>query len=151
MQQKSLRELGFLQCFIFLQTHPTKPAIQCFVNRDDILISNNDACISSFFHFRNAFRPFLPDVYHYNYGADELIEAIDSAIPLNCFDESVWVVDELAICFRCTSTGHRTCLYSKWIGNRLVLVCSRPHQNSTATNYYRRRAASTMRDCIEKY
>ncbi len=30
-------------------------------------------------YFRNAFRPLLPDVYHYNYGSDELIEAIDSA------------------------------------------------------------------------
>lgn len=29
-------------------------------------------------YFRNAFRPLLPDVYHYDYGADELIEAIDS-------------------------------------------------------------------------
>jgi len=29
-------------------------------------------------YFRNAFRPLLPDVYHFNYGADELIEAIDS-------------------------------------------------------------------------
>ncbi|HLD53760.1 MAG TPA: aspartate aminotransferase family protein [Sediminibacterium sp.] len=30
-------------------------------------------------YFRNAFRPLLPDVYHYDYGSDELIEAIDSA------------------------------------------------------------------------
>ncbi|MDP3392320.1 aspartate aminotransferase family protein [Sediminibacterium sp.] len=29
-------------------------------------------------YFRNAFRPLLPDVYHYDYGSDELIEAIDS-------------------------------------------------------------------------
>lgn len=29
-------------------------------------------------YFRNAFRPLLPDVYHYNYGSHELIEAIDS-------------------------------------------------------------------------
>ncbi|PJE46214.1 MAG: aspartate aminotransferase family protein [Sediminibacterium sp.] len=30
-------------------------------------------------YFRNAFRPLLPDVYHFNYGSDELIEAIDSS------------------------------------------------------------------------
>ncbi|MFN3300876.1 MAG: aspartate aminotransferase family protein [Sediminibacterium sp.] len=30
-------------------------------------------------YFRNAFRPLLPDVYHYDYGSHELIEAIDSA------------------------------------------------------------------------
>jgi acetylornithine/N-succinyldiaminopimelate aminotransferase len=29
-------------------------------------------------YFRNAFRPLLPDVYHYDYGSNELIEAIDS-------------------------------------------------------------------------
>ncbi len=29
-------------------------------------------------YFRNAFRPLLPDVYHYEYGSNELIEAIDS-------------------------------------------------------------------------
>ena len=29
-------------------------------------------------YFRNAFRPLLPDVYHYDYASDELIEAIDS-------------------------------------------------------------------------
>ncbi len=30
-------------------------------------------------YFRNAFRPLLPDVYHYDYGSNELIDAIDSS------------------------------------------------------------------------
>lgn len=29
-------------------------------------------------YWRNAFRPLLPDIYHYNYNSDELINAIDS-------------------------------------------------------------------------
>lgn len=31
-------------------------------------------------YWRNAFRPLLPDVYHYDYGSDEAIDAIDSTI-----------------------------------------------------------------------
>ena len=30
-------------------------------------------------YFRNSFRPLLPDIYHYDYGSNELIEAIDSS------------------------------------------------------------------------
>ena len=30
-------------------------------------------------YWRNAFRPLLPDVYHFDYGSDEAIEAIDNA------------------------------------------------------------------------
>jgi acetylornithine/N-succinyldiaminopimelate aminotransferase len=29
-------------------------------------------------YWRNAFRPLLPDIYHYNYNSDELIDAVDS-------------------------------------------------------------------------
>lgn len=29
-------------------------------------------------YWRNAFRPLLPDIYHYNYNSDELISAVDS-------------------------------------------------------------------------
>lgn len=31
-------------------------------------------------YWRNAFRPLLPEVYHYNYGSSEAIEAIDSSV-----------------------------------------------------------------------